>query len=118
MSEAIAVAEGLGWLAESIHFERFGAPVVKDDAPFELVAARSNQTLEVGSNETALDCLERAGMQVQCACRAGSCGSCETRVISGSVIHRDSILTAPERAAGDRMMVCVSRAKGTLTLDI
>jgi len=118
MSEAIAVAEGLGWPAESIHFERFGAPVVKDDAPFELVAARSNQTLEVGSNETALDCLERAGIQVQCACRAGSCGSCETRVISGSIIHRDSILTAPERAAGDRMMVCVSRAKGTLTLDI
>jgi hypothetical protein len=38
--------------------------------------------------------------------------------MSGSIIHRDSILTAPERAAGDRMMVCVSRAKGTLTLDV
>lgn len=118
MSEAIAVAEELGWPAETIHFERFGAPIVRGDAPFELIAARSGKTLEVGSNETALDCLERAGIQVQCACRAGSCGSCETRVISGSIIHRDSILTAAERDAGDRMMVCVSRAKGTLTLDV
>ena len=74
--------------------------------------------MQVGANETLLDALDRVGIQVQSTCRAGSCASCETRVISGTLIHRDSILTPQERAAGNEMMVCVSRARGTLTLDI
>jgi tetrachlorobenzoquinone reductase len=91
---------------------------VKGDAPFTLIAQRSGKTLEVGATETVLECLEHAGIQVPFACRAGSCGSCETHVISGNIIHRDSILTPDERAAGQEMMVCVSRAKGPLTLDV
>jgi cytochrome P450/ferredoxin-NADP reductase len=118
MTEAIEVAESLGWPPEAIHFERFGAPMVKGDTPFEVIAQRSGKTIEVGANETVLDSLEKAGIQVPFACRAGSCGSCETHVISGEVIHRDSILTPAERAAGKEMMVCVSRGKGTLTLDV
>jgi cytochrome P450/ferredoxin-NADP reductase len=118
MKAAIEEAEKIGWPAESIHFERFGAPIVKGDEPFEAVAVRSEKTVQVGANETLLDALDRVGIQVQSTCRAGSCASCETRVISGTLIHRDSILTPQERAAGNEMMVCVSRARGTLTLDI
>jgi ferredoxin-NADP reductase len=118
MTEAIEVAESLGWPAETIHFERFGAPLVKGDVPFEVIAQRSGKRIKVGADETLLDGLEKASIQVPFACRAGSCGSCQTHVISGDVIHRDSILTAAERAANTEMMVCVSRGKGTLTLDI
>jgi cytochrome P450/ferredoxin-NADP reductase len=118
MMEAIETAESLGWPAETIHFERFGAPKVKGDAPFQVIAQRSGKRIEIGVNETVLEGLEKAGIQVQSACRAGSCGSCQTRVISGTVIPRDSILTPAEHAAGKEMMVCVSRANGPLTLDI
>jgi hypothetical protein len=39
--------------------------------------------------------------------------------LSGAIDHRDSVLTETERAAGDTMMICVSRAKGDrLVLDI
>jgi hypothetical protein len=38
--------------------------------------------------------------------------------MSGTIIPRDSILTPAEHAAGDEMMVCVSRGDGTLTLDV
>jgi ferredoxin len=109
MTQAIEVAEGLGWPAETIHFERFGAPVVKGDAPFKLTAQRSGKTLQVGANETALDSLERAGIRVQFACRAGSCGSCQTHVVSGTPIYRNSIQTPAERADGTEMMVCIDR---------
>lgn len=52
------------------------------------------------------------------SCREGVCGACETRVISGEVEHRDSILTQKERAANKSMMICVSSCKsGTLVLD-
>lgn len=118
MSEAIGVAERLGWPAETIHFERFGAPALKGDAPFKLIAQRSGRTLEVGADETILESLERAGIQVQFACRAGSCGSCETRVVSGTPIYRNSIQTAAERAEASRIMPCIDRAKGPLTLDV
>jgi ferredoxin-NADP reductase len=118
MTEAIEVAEGLGWPPETIHFERFGAPMVKGDAPFKLIAQRSDKTLEVGANETALDSLERAGINVPFACRAGSCGSCQTRVVSGMPIYRNSVQTPAERAAATEMMVCVDRAMGALTLDV
>ncbi len=44
------------------------------------------------------------------SCETGTCGTCETPVLEGLVDHRDSVLTADEQAAGDRMMICVSRA--------
>jgi ferredoxin len=47
------------------------------------------------------------------------CGTCETAVLSGEIDHRDSVLNDEERAAGDTMMICVSRAKSDrLVLDL
>ena len=42
------------------------------------------------------------------SCGVGTCGTCETAVLEGAPEHRDSILDADERAANDRMMICVS----------
>ena len=53
------------------------------------------------------------------SCRTGTCGTCETPVLGGSVDHRDSILTDDEQAANETMMICVSRARGaSLVLDL
>ena len=57
-----------------------------------------------------LDVLEAAGVQVLTSCREGTCGTCETDVLAGTVDHRDSLLTPEEQAAGDTMLICVSRA--------
>jgi ferredoxin len=64
--------------------------------------------------------LNDAGIEVPCSCQQGICGTCETRVVSGEVDHRDSILSSAERAANQTMMTCVSRAKAgsRLVLDI
>ena len=49
----------------------------------------------------------------------GVCGMCETRVLDGVPDHRDMLLSESERASGDVMMLCVSRAHTqTLTLDL
>jgi vanillate O-demethylase ferredoxin subunit len=39
-------------------------------------------------------------------------------VLAGTIIHRDTVLSPAERAEGKKMLVCVSRGKGSLTLDI
>ncbi|MBC7962767.1 MAG: cytochrome P450 [Steroidobacteraceae bacterium] len=118
MDAAIEAAEALGWPEETIHVERFGAGPRKGDLPFEVLCKCSGKTFEVGADEMLIDGLERAGYEIPFACRAGSCGSCETRVLDGEIIHRDSVLTTAEREEGQKIMVCVSRGKGSLTLEI
>ena len=52
-------------------------------------------------------------------CEKGYCGACETRVLAGTPEHRDSLLTADERAAGRSMMICVGRCSSDrLVLDL
>ena len=47
------------------------------------------------------------------------CGACETRVLEGRPDNRDGVLTVEERAFGETMMICVSRATTpSLVLDL
>ena len=49
----------------------------------------------------------------------GICGSCLTPIVSGTVDHRDLVLTKREQAAMDQMLICVSRARTPrLVLDL
>jgi cytochrome P450/ferredoxin-NADP reductase len=118
MDAVVNAAEALGWPAETIHVERFGAGPRKGDEPFETVCRRSGKTVQIGATEHLLDCLEHAGIEIPFGCRAGSCGTCEVGVLAGTIIHRDSVLTPAERAEGKKMLACVSRGKGRLTLDV
>ena len=86
---------------------------------FEVVCEASGITLSVPADQSLLAALTDAGIEVPCSCEQGICGTCEMRVISGEVDHRDSILSRAEQAANRTMMVCVSRARGSrLVLDI
>lgn len=100
--------------------ERF-APVAVDEPerPFTAVLARSGLTVEVPAGMSLLAAAEAAGADLLQSCREGTCGTCETVVLEGEPEHRDSVLDAVDRAAGDVMMVCVSRARGArLVLDL
>ena len=52
-------------------------------------------------------------------CRRGECGLCAMDVLAvqGEIDHRDVFLSAHEKASGQRICVCVSRAAGEITLD-
>jgi ferredoxin-NADP reductase len=52
MDAAINAAEALGWPAESIHVERFGAETRKGDEPFEAVCQIAGQTVNVRRDRT------------------------------------------------------------------
>ncbi|WP_181794585.1 PDR/VanB family oxidoreductase [Streptomyces sp. WELS2] len=102
-----------GWPAGTLHAERFTpgepqAPV--RDGEFEVELAQSGITVTVPPDKSVLEAVEEAGAGVLSSCREGTCGTCETTVLEGTVDHRDSLLTAAEREAHDTMMICVSRA--------
>ncbi|MDB5732669.1 MAG: oxidoreductase [Variovorax sp.] len=116
-----SACERLGY--ENAHVERFAAapaPASPDNGESCLVELRrSGRTIAVAPGRSVLDALLDAGIAAEHSCREGLCGACETKVISGEVEHRDSILTKAEHAAGKSMMICVSRCvRGPLVLDL
>ncbi|MFB4319498.1 PDR/VanB family oxidoreductase [Actinomadura sp. 21ATH] len=105
-----------------LRVERFRAPQAPAagraaDAPFDVVCGGRRFTVRPGAS--ILDTLREGGLQVPSSCEEGVCGTCETRVLAGEPDHRDHLLTDDERAAGESMMLCVSRSRGPeLVLDL
>lgn len=102
-----------------LHFERFAAPPVVDGRPFSVTIASTGAEVRVAADETLLTALGRAGVRAPYSCQQGFCGTCRTRVLDGTVEHRDRLLTEPEREHG-LMLTCVSRAPAgqRLVLDL
>ncbi|WP_326584548.1 PDR/VanB family oxidoreductase [Streptomyces sp. NBC_00481] len=110
------------WPSGSLHLERFAPKKDATAGPlttFEVELSQSGRTLTISEDMSILEAVEGAGVPVMTSCEEGICGTCETKVLSGEIDHRDSVLDTQERAAGDTMMICVSRAKGDrLVLDL
>ncbi|WP_050462963.1 PDR/VanB family oxidoreductase [Herbaspirillum autotrophicum] len=86
---------------------------------FAVKIGSSGREIEIGADRSILDVLEESGFCLPFSCREGMCRSCEVKVLEGEPEHRDYVLSAAEKAAGNCMMICVSRAKGaSLTLDL
>lgn len=110
-----------GWPEANIRIESFAAPIADDteNHAFDLRLARSGRTLKVGAEQSILDALQHQGIDVPYACMQGTCGTCITAVVGGEIEHRDAFLSETEKAAGDHMCLCVSRARGTsLSVDL
>jgi cytochrome P450/NAD(P)H-flavin reductase/ferredoxin len=79
---------------------------------FEVELKDSGLLVKVPANQTLLTALRSANIDIQSDCGEGLCGSCEVKVLSGKVDHRDVVLTRSEREANNKMMACCSRAAG------
>ena len=98
--------------------EGVNAPVGSDGV-FTLVLTKSGQQLQVAADQTALQVLEAAGIDVPMSCGQGICGTCLTRVVGGVPDHRDMYLSGEEQDANDQFTPCCSRSKtAVLMLDL
>jgi ferredoxin-NADP reductase len=100
---------------ERLHFEHFSSGGPHDASSFEsfeVVMQHSGTSVLVGATETLLQALRRTGVDVPSDCEEGLCGTCEVRVLAGEIDHRDKVLSAAERAGGQRVIACCSRARG------
>lgn len=106
---------------DRVHFEWFTAAAVDTtaDTPFTVILRDSGTRYEVPPGRSILEVLEDHGAGVPYSCREGLCGTCRTTVLAGLPDHRDSVLSAAERASNSEMMICVSRARSaTLELEL
>ncbi|MGC5184010.1 2Fe-2S iron-sulfur cluster-binding protein, partial [Escherichia coli] len=77
-----------------LHLEYFTAPVVEYEpgGPFAVRLALTGVEVTVEPEQTVLEVLREAGVDVLSDCEEGICGSCETGVLDGEVEHRDFVL--------------------------
>jgi vanillate O-demethylase ferredoxin subunit len=121
MDHVLGTARGLGWADERLHREDFSAPPVdhSHDGSFELLLQRSSRVIRVAADQTALQALWAAGVDVPSSCEQGICGTCMTPVLDGIPDHRDQYLTEEEQARNDCFTPCCSRAKSArLVVDL
>jgi ferredoxin-NADP reductase len=114
-----------------IHFEAFGpASVKRRTAATALQAAATAEVPEAGvmvtfaksrkqlswqtGSGSLLDLAEANGITVSSGCRAGSCGSCQTRIQSGAVAYSQSPDFDPEPGS---CLLCVCTPKTAVTLE-
>jgi ferredoxin-NADP reductase len=108
--------------ADRLHYERFSAVDRSEGAiveAFEVTFARSRKTISVGKDQSLLKAINENGGALISSCGEGVCGTCEVRVLSGQLIHLDSVMSDEDKDAIGVMYPCVSRGTGsTLVLDI
>ncbi len=106
------------WPAEQIHFEVF-APTPDENfkpEPFDIRVASTGEVIRVPAHESALSVLRERGFPLAASCEMGVCGSCVCGYSDGIVIHRDAFLDASRRQ--EKLALCVSRARVSVTLDV
>jgi len=117
---ARGLATALGWPDEAVHYEYFkNAHEIDTSSSFAVELARSALSLTVPARKSILEVMRENGVDAPSSCEQGACGTCLTRVLEGEISHQDVYLNATEKAAGNVMMTCVSRARSArLVLDI
>lgn len=112
MDAVLQAAGASGWPQAQLHYEFFAAEVqsLESDGSFEVEISGTGQVVLVPKDKTVVQALTHAGVEVQTACEQGVCGTCLTRVVSGTPDHRDQYLTPDEQAANDQFLPCCSRA--------
>lgn len=115
---ADAAATVAGRDEDSVHFEVFTTTLDENfnAEPFDVTVLSTGKTHRVPADRSALDILREAGHTLPSSCELGVCGSCECGYTEGAVIHRDKVLRPSARQT--RMMLCVSRARVAVTVDI
>jgi len=111
-----AAAQAAGWGETQLHYEVF-QPTLDENfkpEPFALKLASTGEVLLVPADRSALAVLRERGFALPASCELGVCGSCVCGYTEGVVIHRDSVL--PVAARQDRMTLCVSRARVSVTV--
>lgn len=109
-----------------VHYESFGPASVKKSVPAKPAESESAVSYKVkfsksgkeldwkASDGPILDFAEANDIELECGCRAGSCGTCAIAVRSGQVDYVDEISAEPEEGS---CLACMAVPKGDLVID-
>jgi uncharacterized protein len=127
MQSLVPALRSWGMPEQDIQFEAFGPATVQPVGPVTNEASSAAQpSVDVrfsrtgrtvawnGQDANLLDFAERHGLAVESGCRSGSCGSCETRLVSGTVAYAEK----PDHdIAAGHCLLCVGTPQSSLVLE-
>lgn len=127
MMEAVkTILAELGVPDDRIYIENFGTdkrnPTLKSQKQLgevvgEVRFAVSDKTAPIRDGETVLEVADEMGIEIDNACRSGTCGSCRVHLMSGSVtMDCEDALGEDEKAEGI-VLACQSMTKGNVEID-
>lgn len=105
--------------ASDLCFETFGSSGRLPTGEFRVRIAATGSEIVVPRDRSMLDALNAAGFEVISDCERGECGVCAVDVtaIEGEIDHRDVFFSEHQKHDSGKMCACVSRARGTVTID-
>lgn len=99
---------------DNVHIEHFVASDIDTSGDTEfIVEMDTGESFGVPADRSILSVLEENGIEVFKSCEEGICGSCVSGVLDGEPEHRDNCLSAADKAAGNQIALCVSRARSS-----
>ncbi len=78
--------------------------------------ASSNKTAPLPPDQTVLEAAESIGVPIDYACRVGTCGTCKTRLLEGSVTMEIDEALTPEEKSGNIILACQAKSIGNLVV--
>lgn len=111
-------AKELGVAADNIVKEQFQATenLVSADQQLTLSRLTPLQNYRVPVGSTLLAAMEQHKLPVTAACRAGVCGSCKTRILSGDYKTTSRMTLTDEEVAQGYVLACSCQLQGDVTL--
>jgi ferredoxin-NADP reductase len=104
-----------------LRYEVFGDSGLFAEKEFEVAILNRDCTVTVRPDQTLLEALLEARVDMIYDCQRGECGLCAVRVVEheADIDHRDVFFSAEEKAEGHRMCACVSRlTEGKGVIDV
>ena len=127
MAAARKIASDAGVPAHRYIEESFDAAVIDADvvppveAPAEIIYAvqfsKQARSIEVSAEQTVLSCAKKAGIRIPSSCANGMCGTCKSKLVSGSVnMAHNGGIRQREIDAGF-FLPCCSKPTSDLVID-
>jgi ferredoxin-NADP reductase len=104
-----------------LRYEVFGDSGLFAEKEFEVAILNRDCTVTVRPDQTLLEALLEARVEMIYDCQRGECGLCAVRVVEheAEIDHRDVFFSAEEKTEGHRMCACVSRlTEGKGVIDV
>ncbi|MHC2336728.1 PDR/VanB family oxidoreductase [Bradyrhizobium sp. USDA 4454] len=111
--------EASGRPMTDLRYETFGSSGLLPTEAFRVRLRDEGTEFVIPHDRSMLDVLNEAGHEVMSDCRRGECGVCALDVIDvdGEIDHRDVFFSDHQRRESRKICACVSRARGTITVD-
>ncbi|WP_087002000.1 hybrid-cluster NAD(P)-dependent oxidoreductase [Rhizobium sullae] len=127
MAAARKISAELGVPASSYIEESFDAAVIDETQlpvgevvtakSFEVEFLKQARTIGVAREQTVLSCAKKAGLRIPSSCANGVCGTCKSRLVSGSVDMKHNGGIRQREIDAGLFLPCCSKPLSDLVID-